>query len=79
MHVALNSDSYLKKLINDNQLLCFADDMIVRVKTKEEATAAIKAVETLSQFGLDINKKKSQIMKGPQCLKDINELEGIPI
>lgn len=79
LHVALNNNPTLKKLIDNNQLLCFADDMIVRVKTKNEATEAIKAIESLQTYDLMVNKKKSQILKGPTCLKDLEELEGIPI
>lgn len=60
-------------------LLSFADYMIYRTNRLERANAVISGMERLKQFGLEINKEKSQIMEGPTQLKGLSEFGGIPI
>ena len=67
----------LKQLILTDSLLSFADDIIIRVKTKAEAEETIKALEDLRSFNLIINKQKSQIMQGPTSIEGLSELSGI--
>ncbi len=63
-----------KKLINSQQILYFADDVLIRIKTKKHAEEAIKAKDELEEFDLIINKKKSQVIRDPICLKDLEEI-----
>ena len=47
LHEALNSIPTLKNLVDSEQILCFADDMVVRVRTKKHAEEVIRAIEAL--------------------------------
>ena len=60
-------------------IVCFADDMIARVKSIQQAEKLIKGLEKLKKFGLDLNKSKSQILSGVPCLEGKTEILGIPI
>lgn len=79
MEHALMKNETLKKLIQKEQLVCFADDVLITSNSKEEASQAIKAFDSLKSFGLELNKNKSKIMEGPKELKEMTEFEGIQI
>lgn len=36
-------------------------------------------MEKMEQFGLKLNKQKSQVLKGPRSIEDLLEVKGIPI
>lgn len=36
-------------------------------------------MEKLATFGLNLNKEKSQILKGPQTIEGLEDVSGIPI
>jgi hypothetical protein len=69
----------LRPILSAKKLLAFADDIIVRATSIETASKCIKGMGNLSRFGLVLNKSKSIIMAGPTCLKNMCDLEGIPI
>ena len=69
----------LKDAVHDGRLLAFADDIQIRCDSIERTRAVIKAMESLTEFQLKLNKEKSQILRGPTSLKDLVEVEGIPI
>ena len=60
-------------------ILCFADDVIARVKSIQQAEKIIKGLAKIKKFGLDLNKSKSQILGGVPCLEGKTEILGIPI
>jgi hypothetical protein len=43
------------------------------METKKQAEEAIKAIKALKEFALLINKKKSQVLRGPNCLKELED------
>jgi len=65
--------------MDEKRMMCFADDCLIRVKTKEEAEKAITAMDSLKKFDLVVNKQKSQILAGPKCLDGLSDLVGVPI
>lgn len=46
----------LKNATRNNQLMAFADDILLRAAKKEDAEQLIKGVEELRRFGLDLNR-----------------------
>ena len=58
----LNEIPELKEAVEAEIIVCFADDMIARVKSIQQAEKLIKGLEKLKKFGLDLNKSKSQIL-----------------
>lgn len=76
---ALEQNETLNSLITQGRLVSFADDIMVRVETQEQAIAVIEAMESLQKVNLTLNKSKSQILHGPTCLENKSDLAGIPI
>lgn len=75
----LNEIPELKEAVEAEIIVCFADDMIARVKSIQQAEKLIKGLEKLKKFGLDLNKSKSQILGGVPCLEGKTEILRIPI
>ena len=57
----LNEIPELKEAVEAEIIVCFADDIIARVKSIQQAEKLIKGLEKLKKFGLDLNNTKSQI------------------
>ena len=44
-----------------------------------KAKQIIEGMESLTKFSLHLNKDKSQILRGPTIIKEMNEILGVPI
>ena len=61
LDAVINENEFLKKLSENGQLIAFADDLFIIANNYSQAEQAIKAVELLENYGLQINLKKTQI------------------
>lgn len=75
----LNQVPILEKVIKNNQFFAFADDCQARTISITQAKEITKGFYELIPYGLEMNMSKSQILSGPPCLENLEELEGIPI
>jgi hypothetical protein len=80
--MALNSNEKIKKLLKEGKILAYADDLIIQLKTKEEAHVMIKELKKLEKWNLKMNKKKSQLlvgkkMKNKWIKKGVKNIEGV--
>ena len=66
-------------MIEAKKLLAFCDDILARANDLEKAKKVIKGMESLEKFGLRLHKDKSVVLAGPTSLKNLSEIESIPI
>ena len=60
---ALGTTSKLREMVNREDLLAFADDMLILTNSKAEMTEAIQELESLTPaWNLKLNKTKSQVL-----------------
>ena len=79
LHHCLTQNDDLQLVLTAKKFLAFADDTLARTTGIENATKIIKGMESLEKFGLSLHKDKSVVLAGPTCLKNMHDLEGIPI
>lgn len=59
--------------------MAFADDLLARAIKPKQAEEIIEAYGRLDDYGLELNKGKSQILKVPSCLDGKDEFSRIYI
>ena len=75
----IENNEILKNLVNNKQLLAFADDMLIETDNQNEAVAALKAFAILEKDGLKLNVSKTQIMTDRKDMQGVKEICCITI
>lgn len=72
----IEQNPFLKDLATQGKLLAYADDMLLILDSKDETEKAIQNLHQLSDFGLQLNTWKTQIMTYNQELAVCSEING---
>ena len=79
LDAVINENEFLKKLSENGQLIAFADDLFIIANNYSQAEQAIKAVELLENYGLQINLKKTQIKSDREDMTDVDKILDIKV
>jgi hypothetical protein len=78
MEEAINSSGLLKKFANEGKLLAFADDILLIADNQDEVIKVNNCIGTWkTEFGMQLNIKKSIWMSNAHSVKDLNSIGDI--
>ena len=61
------------------KLIAFADDVLMIADSADEASEFVKAMSDLANYNLVLNKDKSVALTDRTDMKDVKEIDGIPV
>jgi hypothetical protein len=62
MDIILKKSKILKRKIDDNDLIAYADDIIIRCNDETEVRTIIHELEKMKKYNLLLNRSKSLIL-----------------
>ena len=77
---ALFSSDHLANVIKRGDLLAYADDILIQSSSINELKTIISEIQKLqTEWGLIINKRKSELMLAKDAEEEIAEIDGVKI